>query len=235
MTMSLSKGQGKPIEPAHPQIEPWAVAARSAGTTPDRVRRVRQVHGRGVRVLQRGRVTAADAAVRPDGDAIVSNEPGLALSVSVADCVPILIADAKSGAAAAVHAGWRGTCARVAAAAIETLQRACGTSPADCVAAIGPSIGPEDYTVGTELVDAYLAAGHPRADIDRWFRRSQATLTLDLWSANRDQLVAAGVRPGRVFTCGLSTLAYREVFESYRADGEKAGRMAGLIVVPRGR
>ncbi len=100
----------------------------------------------------------------------MSNQPGLALSVSVADCVPILIADA------AERRGGRRSCrlARhlraVVAAAIETMRRECGTDPGDCDAAIGPSIGPDDYEVGGELVDAFLAAGHAPADVERWFR-----------------------------------------------------------------
>jgi YfiH family protein len=194
--------------------------------------RVKQVHGREVRVLGRGHVTAQAANSRPDGDAMVSNEPGLALSVSVADCVPILIADKTSGAAAAIHAGWRGTCARVASAALETLRRECGTKPGDCIVAIGPSIGPHDYEVGVELRDTFLAAGHTSDDVNRWFASSGSRLTLDLWSANRDQLVMSGARPERIYTSGLSTLAHVDVFESFRAEGARAGRMAALIVVP---
>ena len=213
--------------------EAWAIAARAAGANAERVMRVKQVHGRELRVLRRGHVTAHTAEARPDGDALVSNEPGIALSVSVADCVPILIADAKSGAAAAVHAGWRGTCARVASVALETLRRECGTDPRDCIAAIGPSIGPYDYEVGVELRDAFVAAGHTRGDVDRWFGSSGSRLTLDLWSANRDQLVMAGARAERIYTSGLSTLAHVDVFESFRAEGARAGRMAALIIVPR--
>ncbi len=183
-------------------------------------------------MLVRDHVTPHAAGRRPDGDAIVSNEAGLALSISVADCVSILIADARRGAAAAVHAGWRGTCKLVVAAAIERMTREFQTDPADCTAAIGPSIGPDDYEVGTELVDGYLAAGYSRGDVDRWFRRAAARLTLDLWTANRDQLIASGVPPASIFVCRLSTLAHPQVFESYRAEGPQAGRMAALIVVP---
>ena len=69
-------------------------------------------------------------------------------------------------------------------------------------------------------------------DLARWFTRRDGRLRLDLWSANRDQLIDAGVRPGRVFTCGLSTLAHAEVFDSYRAAGDRAGRMTAVIAVP---
>lgn len=210
----------------------WAAAAASLGASADRVVRVKQVHGNVVRVLKQGEVTAASGGERPDGDAIVSSEPGLVLAVTVADCVPILLADRKGGAAGAVHAGWRGTCARVALAAVERLTTEFGTKPEDVIAAIGPSIGPDDYEVGESLVDAFRRAGHNREDLARWFIRRSSGLHLDLWLANRDQLVAAGVAPDRIFTARLSTLAHPEVFDSFRAEGEGAGRMAALIRVP---
>jgi hypothetical protein len=222
-----------PGDGAAAAVDAWEIAARSVGAAPDRVVRVKQVHGRDVRVVLRDRVTPQAARLRPDGDAIVSNQPGLALSVSVADCVPILMADAASGAAAVVHAGWRGTRASVVAAAVEALRRDCGTDPGDVTAAIGPSIGPDDYQVGDELVRAFLAAGHAPADVERWFRHSGGKLTLDLWSANRDQLIAAGVGSSNILIAGLSTVAHPQVFESLRAEGPHAGRMAALIVVPR--
>lgn len=81
-------------------------------------------------------------------------------------------------------------------------------------------------------MDAFLAAGHSRLDVDRWFLQSTPKPHLDLWTANRDQLIAAGIAPDRIFTAGLSTLRYPEVFDSYRAEGERAGRMAALICVP---
>ena len=210
----------------------WAAAAASLGAAPEHVMRVKQVHGNVVRVLRRGEAAATAGHERPDGDAIVSNEPGLVLAVMVADCVPILLADPGTGAAGVVHAGWRGTCAGVARAAVARLTTEFGTKPGDLIAAIGPSIGPEDYAVGEPLVEAFRNAGHSPDDIARWFLRRGTALHLDLWSANRDQLVAAGLDADRIFTAGLSTRAHPEVFDSYRADGERAGRMAGLIRVP---
>src|SRR5688572_5344023 len=217
---------------ALPDAESWRVATASLGATPDRLMRVKQVHGNSVRVLQRGEVPADASQQRPDADAIASNQAGLVLAVTVADCVPILIVDRVRGAAAAVHAGWRGTCAQVAAAAIAVMQREFGTNPADVKAAIGPSVGPDDYEVGDALIEAFAKAGHSPQQIDRWFIRTTAKPRLDLWRANADQLAASGLRRDHIFTCGLSTVAHRAMFHSYRLDGERAGRMAGLIVVP---
>ena len=215
-----------------PADDRWAAAAASVGGSLEQVRRVKQVHGHVVRVLQRGETQEADPGARPDGDAIVSNQAGLVLAVLVADCVPILVADRSSGAAGAIHAGWRGTCARVGPAAVEAMRLRFGTEPSDLVAAIGPSIGPDDYEVGEALIESFQKAGHAAADLARWFKRRDGRLCLDLWSANRDQLIDAGLRPEQIFTCGLSTLAHADVFDSFRSQGERAGRMAALVVVP---
>jgi len=112
------------------------------------------------------------------------------------------------------------------------MQTAFGCDPADVIAAIGPSAGPDDYEVGASLIEAFLAAGHTRTDVDRWFIHSGAKPHLDLWSANRDQLSASGVHADNIHVCGLSTVAHPQVFDSYRVDGDRAGRMTGLIVVP---
>jgi len=215
-----------------PDDAAWRAALTSVGAAPDQLVRVKQVHGNAVRILKRGDVLESTRAERPDGDAIVSNERGLALAVMVADCVPILVCDRARGAAAAIHAGWRGTCARVASAAIDSMQREFDSNPRDLIAAIGPSAGPADYEVGEQLIEAFLDAGHARQDVDRWFIRSGARPHLDLWSANRDQLIAAGVPASSVHVCGLSTVSHPDIFDSYRVDGERAGRMAGIIVVP---
>jgi YfiH family protein len=218
-----------------PDDEGWRRATASVGSSPDRLVRSKQVHGNTVRVVKRGALAENAIAERPEGDAIVSNQPGLVLAVVTADCVPILMVDLVRGAAAAVHAGWRGTCARVAAAAIGAMTREFGTDPADVLAAIGPSAGPDDYEVGEALVDAFTNAGHPEQQIARWFLRAGAKPHLDLWRANADQLREAGVPLDHIYTCGLSTVSHANIFESYRVDGERAGRMAALIVVPQAR
>jgi YfiH family protein len=217
---------------ALPATDAWRAALDSVGSAPDRLMRVEQVHGNAVRILRRGEVPEGAADVRPDADAIVSNQPGLALAVMVADCVPILLVDRKAGAAAAIHAGWRGTCAGVVSAAIAAMQREFGTDPGGLTAAIGPSVGPQDYEVGESLVDAFLAAGHAQANVDRWFIRSGPRPHLNLWAANVYQLLSAGVDARQIFLCGLSTVSHPDIFDSYRVAGERAGRMAAVIVVP---
>ena len=150
----------------------------------------------------------------------------------VADCVPILICDPARGAAAAIHAGWRGTCARVAPAAIDAMRASSAAIPRISIAAIGPSVGPDDYEVGESLIEAFLEAGHAASDVDRWFIRRGAKPHLDLWSANRRSADRRGRRPAQIHLCGLSTVSHPDIFDSYRVAGERAGRMAAIIVVP---
>jgi YfiH family protein len=194
----------------------------------------KQVHGHNVIVIRDG-LPAPDA--QPEGDVLVSISAVSAVAVRVADCVPLLMADRARGVVAAVHAGWRGTAARAAVAAMESLAREFGTRPADLVVAIGPSIGACCYEVGTELVDAFAAAGHERYLIDRWFQSpppargstDRPRLRLDIAGANRDQLVLAGVPHEQIHASGLCTAMHLDVLTSYRREKEKAGRLVGVI------
>ena len=213
----------------------WQALTQSLGVPRQSLLRVRQVHGNAVRVVRRDEPASAETGQLPDGDAIVSNVPGTTLAVVVADCVPVLLVDPRAGAAAAIHAGWRGTCASVTKTAVDAMRDAWGTDPADLWAAIGPSIGPSDYEVGDSVLEAFSAGGH-RDAAARWFtRRQDGRLMLDLWRANVDQLVGTGVRTERIFVAGLSTAAHQGWLESYRRDGDAAGRLVGAIVTPEGQ
>ncbi len=209
----------------------WALLEASLGAAGAPLYRVRQVHGPVVRVVRADDVSSRDDRLLPDADAVVSNVRGAVLAVVAADCVPMLLVDPVRGAAAAVHAGWRGTCASVATAAVHAMAETWGTDPADLVAAVGPSIGPDDYDVGESVVEAFREAGHGPHE-DAWFVRRGDRLLLDLWRANTDQLRAAGVRDAQLSVAGLSTYAYPGWFESYRRDGLRAGRLVAAIVVP---
>ena len=193
-----------------------------------------QVHGNAVAIV---RDDWHPPDRRPEADVLVSDNPRVALAARAADCVPLLLGDPRTGAVAAVHAGWRGTAAGAARSAVEAMHSQFGTQPADLVAAIGPSIGPCCYEVGSELVDAFAAAGHARHLIDRWFLARPAPrgtvvrprLRLDVVAANRDQLILAGVQERNVHIAALCTAMHLDYLTSFRAEKEKAGRLAGII------
>jgi YfiH family protein len=132
---------------------------------------------------------------------------------------------------AATHAGWRGTAANVVGATVARLVRELGVRAGDLVAAIGPSIGPSCFQVGREIRDEFLRASDGSAlRPGGWFAADVGDrLRLDLWRANRDQLVEAGVRPERVHVAGLCTVTHVEHFFSYRREQQATGRMVGVI------
>jgi len=213
--------------PAHVRDLALAVGARD-------VAMANQVHGKEVVVLRRG---SPAPHPRPEADALVSDAADVAIAVRAADCVPLLMADRSRGVVAAVHAGWRGTVARVAVAAVDALGREFGTRRQDLIVAIGPSIGACCYEVGSELVDAFAAAGHERYLIERWFSSpppargttARSALSLDVARSNADQLILTGVPEEQIFASGLCTAMHLEVLTSYRKEKEKAGRIAGVI------
>jgi hypothetical protein len=150
------------------------------------------------------------AGVLGKGDALLENTPGAVVAVKTADCIPILLVDQRTRAVAAVHAGWRGTVARIAEAAVEAMRDRFGSAPADLHAAIGPGIGKCCYEVGPEVAARFGERG--RAHID-------------LAEANRRQLIAAGVTARRIHASNLCTMCRPEEFHSFRRDREAAGRL----------
>jgi copper oxidase (laccase) domain-containing protein len=118
----------------------------------------------------------------------------------------------------------------IAGEAVAALQRELGSRPADLVAAIGPCLGLCCGEMGPEVVEMFRAAGHHEERLARWFQNGQSGRPyFDLWSANREQLETAGLRPDRIHTAGLCSRSHPAVFHSYRARGAAAGRMLGIL------
>jgi YfiH family protein len=184
-----------------------------------------QVHGTGVQVVtdaDRGRGTRSLADAVADTDALVTDIPGLVLAIMVADCVPIVLFDPVRRVLSCVHAGWPGTVRDVAGRAVATM-RQLGTDPADVVVGVGPSIAPDRYQVGRDVVEA-AARAFPET-LDQVVRPDgTGAWTFDLWRANTLQLMAAGVPEGQVHLAGLDTGPGTPFF-SHRSAGP-CGRFA---------
>ena len=159
-----------------------------------------------------------------EGDALVTDRPGVLIGIRTADCVPILIADPDNHAVAAVHAGWRGTLDRIATKAVERLAAEYGSKPENLHAAIGPAIGPCCYEVGPEVSERFriLVPDLP----------VEGKAHLDLIDLNRRMLIVGGLDPGKIYSTGLHcTKCGPAELHSFRRDGPKSGRMIAAIGV----
>jgi hypothetical protein len=211
---------------------------------------MRQIHSDIVRVANSA--DAEPSVQTAKADALITNEPGLLLTVQVADCVPILLADKKRHAIAAIHSGWRGTLQRIAEKALGRMQMEFGTRPQDVIAALGTGIGQCCFEVGPEVATEY-AAKFP--DAREWFQGPFNSLArgdndpnwlpwltmrppghqppaprvhLDLIAANRSILSAAGVPAENIVSSGFCTACRTNLFFSFRRE-RVTGRMMAAI------
>jgi YfiH family protein len=204
----------------------YDVLAATLGVVPTALLRVRQCHGRGVLVRRPSDPPRDSGGDLEDADAIVSLDPDAAVAVRVADCVPVLLADRGHRVVAAVHAGWRGTCAGIAHAVVSAIRDE-GIEPGDLVAAIGPSIGACCYQVDDRVRTAFLGM---TPDAASWFAEDgPGHWRLDLWQANADQLEDAGVPPDAIHQARICTADHLERCFSYRKEGSGTGRMVAAI------
>jgi YfiH family protein len=188
----------------------------------------------------------------PKADALITGTPGLLLGVQTADCVPILLADTRGRVVAAIHAGWRGTLARIAVKTLGRMSMEFGTRPRDVVAALGPAIGRGCYEVGPEVAQAFAAQFPAAAE---WFDGPFEQLAhgeeplwlpwltmmppghvpppprvqLDLRASNRWQLADAGVPEKQIAVSDLCTACSTDLLFSYRREGAKTGRLMAVI------
>jgi YfiH family protein len=170
-------------------------------------------------------------APRPSGesyrqaDIILTDQPSVTLFMRFADCVPILVHDPRRGVIGLAHAGWMGTLRDVATATVQALKKNYGSNPADLVAAIGPSIGPDHYEIGAEVI---LQVMQKYGDESQLFLKSQkGKIHFNLWEANRHALERAGVC--QVEVSEVCTACHTEDWFSHRAEKGRTGRFGALI------
>lgn len=199
-----------------------AIAARAVGWGPDRYVSARQVHGRRASQVSR---TMAGGPELPETDVLVTNEPGVLLLLKFADCVPVILWDPVRRVAGLAHAGWRGTVLGAPASAVEMMAVTYGSNPADIMAGIGPSIGPCCYVVGPEVE---RAAGQVFAGAGVLHRSGDGEVRFDLWSANAETLMRAGVSEEKIAQSELCTRCNSHLYFSHRASGGRAGRFGAV-------
>ncbi|MGA8014079.1 MAG: peptidoglycan editing factor PgeF [Candidatus Acidiferrales bacterium] len=222
---------------------------RAIGADKLRAITLRQIHSDVAHRVDSSNAGAKDA---PQGDALFTREPGLLLVVQTADCIPILLADPKRRAIAAIHAGWRGTLRRIAAKTLGRMHMEFGTRPEDVVAALGPGIGRCCYEVGSEVARDFdaqfpnarewfdgpfdaLASGDNDPNWLPWLtmmppghQPPPLRVHLDLIAANRAILADAGIPARQISSSGLCTACRTDLLFSYRRE-RTTGRLMAAI------
>lgn len=202
--------------------------AEALGYDPGRMVCGQQVHGVNVALVtprEAGAGALTPETALSSTDALVSDTPGLSLTAFFADCVPVVLADKKNRAIGVVHAGWRGTAQEIPGRVLAKMSEAFGTQPADCVAVLGPAIGPCCYKVDETVAAAFSRWGTAVLffEENRWH--------IDLWETNRQVLIRAGIDAGNIAVVKVCTACNPELMFSYRRDGGKTGRMAAVAMI----
>ena len=193
--------------------------AAALGVDHNQVVRAHQVHGTGV-----AKVDAQDAGQwQNDTDSLVTDTVGLPLTLVFADCVPILLYDPPHHALGICHAGWRGTLNGAATATLWAMQAAYDTKPIDVLACIGPSIGPESYQVGPEVVALAQAKLKNAAQLFTYPNGPEQNPHFDLWQANVTQLLDAGLLVEQIEVSSIDTAQHTDDFFSHRAEHGRCG------------
>ena len=185
-----------------------------------------QVHGAAVRVVQ----NSGDARNDTENcDALTTRAAGILLGVKTADCVPLLLGDARTGAVAAIHAGWRGTVAGIVSLTLARMNEEYGTRAEDLQVAIGPAANGCCYEVGGEVIEAFGRSFPRLGHLLTPTREGHALI--DLQEANRELLIEAGAASERIHLAPLCTMCRTDLFFSYRREKSLYGRVGRLMSV----
>ena len=200
------------------------LSLKALACSPDSVFDVWQVHSADV---------VCATAPRPDSesvrqaDIILTDKPELTLYMRFADCVPILFHDPRKGVVGVAHAGWMGTVRDVATASVNAMKRQYGSNPADIIAGIGPSIGPDHYEVGSDVILQVMQKFGD--DSELLLKSHNGKIHFDLWKTNRLLLERAGV--GQIEVAKICTACHTNDWFSHRAEKGRTGRFGALITL----
>ncbi len=221
---------------------PWA-SLNVGGTVGDDLDRVRKNRHLSFRALNRPpesifdvwQVHSADVvcarAPRPEGesvrqaDVILTDKPEVSLFMRFADCAPILAHDPRRGVVGVAHAGWMGTLRDVAGSMVKAMKTNYNSNPADIVACIGPSIGPDHYEIGADVILQVMQKFGD--DSEKVLRSVNGKIHFDLWKTNQTLLEQAGV--GKIEIAGICTACHTDDWFSHRAEKGRTGRFGALI------
>lgn len=152
----------------------------------------------------------------PETDGLISNTPGLVLTIQIADCLPVFLHDPQNRSIGLVHAGWRGSSKKITAKAVQKMQTSFGCDPKELHVCLGPSIGPCCYQIGSDVAEYF-----PKEFVTEDF--------LDLWKCNYAQLMECGIHPENISISRVCTMCHSDLFFSHRKTGKDTGRMMAIF------
>ncbi|MBQ9640779.1 MAG: laccase domain-containing protein [Bacteroidaceae bacterium] len=188
-----------------------------------------QVHGTSTYVIDQDflQLTPLEQTLRLHAiDALCTDVPGICIGVKTADCIPILLYNESCTVVSAVHAGWKGTVQRIVEANICVLQNQYHTEPQQLHAIIGPGISLQSFEVGDEVYEQFQQAGFPMQQIAKRY----AKWHIDLWEANRLQLLSKGLLPQNIHTCGIDTMTNERFFSARRLKNCPGRIINGILI-----
>ncbi|HUH65756.1 MAG TPA: peptidoglycan editing factor PgeF [Syntrophales bacterium] len=206
------------------------IIADAFGITVEQFVIVSQVHGEEILTVDRPPADLA-SSVRLEFDAIVTDQPGVAICVKTADCVPIFFADRKRKVVGVAHAGWRGTALSVAGKTTQALISRFNCRAGDIIAAIGPAIGPCCYKVDEPVVNAMKGQRGSESFFSKGAKPGE--WMLDLAGANRMQIMGCGIPEMNTHVARSCTSCRRDMFFSHRGEGGNTGRQLNFIMLNR--
>lgn len=196
----------------------------------------RQTHGCETLVIDKEflALTPQEQKEKLEGiDAIVTDLAKTCIGVSTADCIPLLLYDTGKRVGAAIHAGWRGTVARIAERCVEVMEMRYGSNPAEITAVIAPGISIEAFEIGDEVYERFAECGFPMERIAARYPTAKGCTKwhIDLWEANRLQLIDKGLNEENIHIAGICTYSRHREFFSARRLGIESGRIFNGIMV----
>ncbi|OFX27633.1 MAG: hypothetical protein A2041_10270 [Bacteroidetes bacterium GWA2_31_9b] len=166
----------------------------------------------------------------PDTDSLITNIPGICIGIRTADCVPVLLYDPVQKVIAAVHSGWKGTVEKISKSTIKRMTEEFGTDPKNLIAGIGPSISPDVYEIGTDVIEL-VKNSFGENHVLKYIETSNKAL-FNLWEANKQVLIESGVPLNQIEIAEMCTYSQPELFYSARRDKGKTGRLAtGIMMI----
>ena len=166
-----------------------------------------------------------------DIDGMITDEPGVVLATFYADCVPLFLVDPVKKAIGLSHSGWRGTVGKMGKVTVQAMMREYGSRPEDIVAAIGPSICQDCYEVSEDVIDRFRDSFNEAVWPKLFYRKENGKYQLDLWRANEEVFLEAGIRRENLAVTNLCTHCNQEVLFSHRATGEKRGNLSAFLAL----